>query len=406
MPTRTSATHPIRVDFLPKEEHGLSGQLGMTFAPGKKAQSQDGYYWDRELTTDLARLKKKYATDVLVSLIEEHDLAKFHIQALPKAAADAGIELDRFAIPDGGVPEDAADFAGLVSRTIGRLRAGKTVVIHCRGGLGRTGVLAAVCLRALGVDPERAMAIIRATRPGTIENAAQEDFVRTVNLSAAPKELEWLGTLQREKYNESFVAERDAIADAARKYDWPTVFRLLEGKPALVNGWRVGGPSWYTPLHQAARAGSPAAVIEELLARGAWRTLRTSKGERAVDIARSQGHEHLVALLEPVAIRQIDARDLERIKDHFHNVIRGRIRNIPEIEGALRLPELTPLTEQSHACFWFPVPGMCGGFKFWLAPEETDPKLISESWCRVVDGSGERHEVTPVGARMVDKGFV
>ncbi len=108
MRARTSATHPIRVDFVPKHFHGLDGQLGMTFAPGKKAQGIDGR-WDRDLTADLVRLRKEYATDVLVSLIEEHELGELRIEALPVAAKHARVSLVRFAIPDGGVPVDAAE---------------------------------------------------------------------------------------------------------------------------------------------------------------------------------------------------------------------------------------------------------------------------------------------------------
>jgi protein-tyrosine phosphatase len=131
---------------------------------------------------DLARLRDEYTTDVLVSLIEDHELGKLHIQGLPAAATDAGIMFDRFAIQDGGVPANATQFAELVQRTVAHVRAGKTVVIHCRGGLGRTGVLAAACLRAIGIEADRAMETVRAARPGTIENAAQEDFVRRVEL--------------------------------------------------------------------------------------------------------------------------------------------------------------------------------------------------------------------------------
>ena len=32
--------------------------------------------------------------------------------------------------------------------------------------------------------------------------------------------------------------------------------------------------------------------------------------------------------------------------------------------------------------------------------------LMSESWCRVVGGSGQRHEVTSSRSRLVDEGFV
>ena len=179
MPTRTSATHPIRVDFLPREILGLDGRLGMTFAPGKKAQGIDGR-WDRDLTVDLARLRQAFATDVLVSLIEEHEFEQLDIRRLPAASEDAGILLDRFPIPDGGVPAAPAEFAVLVERTVRCLRAGKTVVVHCRGGLGRTGLLAAACLRFLGVEAVRAIEVVRAARPGTVENATQEAFVRNL----------------------------------------------------------------------------------------------------------------------------------------------------------------------------------------------------------------------------------
>ena len=35
-----------------------------------------------------------------------------------------------------------------------------------------------------------------------------------------------------------------------------------------------------------------------------------------------------------------------------------------------------------------------------------DAKLVAESWCRVVGGSGQRHEITPAGSRLVEEGFV
>jgi hypothetical protein len=182
--------------------------------------------------------------------------------------------------------------------------------------------------------------------------------------------------------------------------------RLLEEHPAVVNGWCIGGTSWYTPLHQAGRGGAPREVVERLLALGAWRTLKTAKGKLPVDIAREHGHDHLLGVLEPSPVRKVDARALERMQAHFHEVIRGRIKVIEGILQALRLPELAPLTEYSSATLWFPVPGMYGGFRFWLEADGATPKLVSESWCRVVGGSGERHEVTPEGARLVAEGFV
>jgi hypothetical protein len=56
--------------------------------------------------------------------------------------------------------------------------------------------------------------------------------------------------------------------------------------------------------------------------------------------------------------------------------------------------------------FWFAVPGMYGGFNYWLEGEGTGTRLISESWSRVVGGSGQRHEVTMLDSQLVEEGFV
>jgi hypothetical protein len=216
--------------------------------------------------------------------------------------------------------------------------------------------------------------------------------------------LEWEGVLKRERYSAAVLAKRDAIADAGKAYDWQVLIERLERTPALVNSWRVGGTAWYAPLHQAAHGGAPANVVERLLELGAWRRLATAARELPVDIARDRGHHELVALLEPRVTREVAAGVLQAMQDQFHEVIRGRIASIKDAEG-MRLPELGPLTEYASASCWFAVPGMYGGFKFWLA-DAREPTLVAESWCRVVEGSGQRHEITPSGARLIDCGFV
>ena len=55
---------------------------------------------------------------------------------------------------------------------------------------------------------------------------------------------------------------------------------------------------------------------------------------------------------------------------------------------------------------WFPVPGMYGGFSYRLEAAGVEAKLVSERWSRVVGGSGQRHEVTSEGSRLVEEGFV
>jgi len=174
---KTSATDPIRVDFLPGDAHGLAGRVGMTIAPGKKHHGLTGG-WQRDLETDLLRLREVYRCDLLVTLLEKHELDRFHVPNLLDLTRTHGMESAWAPIRDGGVPKAMDSFRELISRIVAGATAGRTVVIHCRGGLGRTGLVAASFLVALGRSPAEAMSIVRQARPGTVETGEQELYIR------------------------------------------------------------------------------------------------------------------------------------------------------------------------------------------------------------------------------------
>jgi len=54
-------------------------------------------------------------------------------------------------------------------------RAGKQVLIHCAGGMNRSGLLVAAALVREGMEAQEAIALIRARRPGALNN---RQFVR------------------------------------------------------------------------------------------------------------------------------------------------------------------------------------------------------------------------------------
>jgi hypothetical protein len=98
---------------------------------------------------------------------------------------------------------------------------------------------------------------------------------------------------------------------------------------------------------------------------------------------------------------------LALIERRFHEVIRGRAGELLKEHSNVVLPtldETTPCSEENAA--WFGIPGMYGGFKYWLDVTENDPILIAESWCRVVEGSGQRHRISAGMSELVAKGFV
>jgi protein-tyrosine phosphatase len=176
----TSDTDPIEVDFLPDNKVGTPGRLGMTFAPGMWAGSVRGR-WERDLAADMRALEEGHETEVLVSLMEDHEYRGYRIPELLERDSIGNIEILRFAIEDMDVPQEAESekFEAFVGDVVQRLDQGQNVVVHCRGGLGRTGTLAAFVLVALGRHTaDEAIAAVRDTRKGTVQTREQEDFVR------------------------------------------------------------------------------------------------------------------------------------------------------------------------------------------------------------------------------------
>ncbi len=178
---RTSEDAPYEVDWVDIEAvPGLRGAadrrgaLGMGFAPGK--YDPPGKH-DRDLAADLERLRAVHCVDALFLLVDDGELATMRTPDLPSAAGAAGIAVRRHPIPDFGVPQDTAAFAATIDDVLERLRAGERVLVACFGGFGRTGTVTACVLRRAGLTPAEAIALVRATRPGTIESEGQLRYV-------------------------------------------------------------------------------------------------------------------------------------------------------------------------------------------------------------------------------------
>jgi hypothetical protein len=210
----------------------------------------------------------------------------------------------------------------------------------------------------------------------------------------------WDGVTRRATVPGWATGARIELAVAAQAYDWWTVFDLIRQHPHFINSSRPDEPSWFAPLHRVADSGVVPEIANRLIAAGAWRALRTSTGERPIDVARRQGHDHLLAALEPPRRIDVPAGLLESLQDQFHELIRHRMTEF-DIKHELRLPELEVLLELERPELWFPVPGMYGGFQFRLEPTDTGPRLLASSWSRTVSGSEEHHEITKSGVRTV-----
>jgi protein-tyrosine phosphatase len=160
------AERALRVDYVA----GVTeGRLGLTLCPGRRDKGRD-------LSADLATLVAGGVSRVLC-LVPQDELARVGVAHLRDAAVAHGLTFLHVPFPDQGVPTMAeADEA--VAWVREGLAAHERVVVHCMGGLGRTGLIAACTLVTLGRTAAEAIAEVRAARgPRCVENRDQERFV-------------------------------------------------------------------------------------------------------------------------------------------------------------------------------------------------------------------------------------
>lgn len=159
----------LRLDFL-DARFTAPGRFGLTLLPGRRDRG-------RELADDLRTLAEHRVTHVLC-MVPADELAHYGVPDLLTAYRAAGFAVHHLPIPD----QKACDVATMqtaVRFLDAAVRAGGTVMAHCVGGLGRTGMAAACLLRTHGLSAEDALAEVRRVRsPRAIETADQEALVR------------------------------------------------------------------------------------------------------------------------------------------------------------------------------------------------------------------------------------
>ncbi len=99
----------------------------------------------------------------ILSLLEREEAVALGLRHEDRLCAAAAIEFIAFPIPDRGVPRSMASATALIQELVAKLRGGRTLGIHCRAGIGRSAVIAAGAMIALGYEADDALeAIVRA----------------------------------------------------------------------------------------------------------------------------------------------------------------------------------------------------------------------------------------------------
>ncbi len=175
-PARTSLSHPLRIDEVSAGPG--NGCIGLCICPGKCGASLMGQRWQRDLALDLD-VVQRWRPDAVVTLVEPHELEMLGVAALGEQVQARRIEWHHLPIVDVRPPDQRFERGwGLVGDMLTDLvGGGGRVLVHCRGGLGRAGTVAARMLVELDWGVNEAVAHVRRARPGAIETQEQLQYV-------------------------------------------------------------------------------------------------------------------------------------------------------------------------------------------------------------------------------------
>jgi protein-tyrosine phosphatase len=123
------------------------------------------------LADDLQPLKENF--DVVVSLLTDGEDKEFGLLGERQRCESFGLQFFQFPIVDVGVPASRRATLQFVRQLDGLLKAGLNVGIHCRMGVGRSGMIASCLLMLQGLSPAAAMEAVSTARdviiPQTLE---------------------------------------------------------------------------------------------------------------------------------------------------------------------------------------------------------------------------------------------
>jgi len=125
--------------------------------------------------------------DAVVSLLTPHENEDLQLSEESKLAPAHGLRFVSLPIEDRGVPPSWEDASRAIAQTAEMLRQGKNVAVHCRQGIGRSGVLAAALLIKGGNTPGDALTQISSARGLTVpETPEQMAWIQEFSQREAP----------------------------------------------------------------------------------------------------------------------------------------------------------------------------------------------------------------------------
>jgi protein-tyrosine phosphatase len=125
--------------------------------------------------------------DIIVSLLTPEEVLEMDLQQEAEYCRQNHLEFVSFPIVDRSVPQSRADALRLIERLDAELAHGKRINIHCRQGIGRSGLIAASLLVVRGLPPAGAVQKLSSARHAPVpETQEQREWIDALSSNLTP----------------------------------------------------------------------------------------------------------------------------------------------------------------------------------------------------------------------------
>jgi protein-tyrosine phosphatase len=112
--------------------------------------------------------------NTVLSLLTPEEEKDLDLKAEARGVRRRGMKFMSLPIPDRQVPAAQSGVTATLEKIDADLESGKNVVIHCRQGIGRTGLVAACLLVTRGLSPGAAIASLSAARGDAVPETEEQ----------------------------------------------------------------------------------------------------------------------------------------------------------------------------------------------------------------------------------------
>ena len=121
---------------------------------------------------------KRSGIDAVLSLLTSEEEQELDLAGEAQTVRAHGMTFLSLPIPDRHVPISETELAAIIESLNAELSSGKRVVVHCRQGVGRSGLVAACLLISKGSDPKSAVQKVSAARGVSVpETQEQREWI-------------------------------------------------------------------------------------------------------------------------------------------------------------------------------------------------------------------------------------